>query len=207
MKYKKSEWSNFLDLQESVEPSCDLCAFYFFVCKDNIESTYTNLDEFDFKWEHSGRSWFSFSLFWDHYRTAMAHMMLFEQGCHSHYFSNVPYSCRLKRLMGLLRLRQELDVGSWTSRVPLRTYQRSAFYVRDPFQNSFGGTSASLPRTVQISALWRVWVTLHLYTTVPLHFSPRQNLCRLCNPCTRCNPCNLLANLLPLTPRETRTET
>lgn len=117
---------------------------------------------------------------------------------------NVPYSCRLKRLMGLLRLRQELDVG-WTSRVPLRTYR--TFYVRDPFQNSFGGTSASLPRTVQISALWRVWVTLHLYTTVPLHFSPRQNLCRLCNPCNRCNPCNLLANLLPLTPRETRTET
>eukprot|EP00434_Breviolum_minutum_P016369 symbB.v1.2.014428.t1/scaffold1000.1/size145704/19 len=41
------------------------------------------------------------------------------------------------------------------------------------------GTSASLPRTAE-------------------------NLCRLCNPCNRCNPCNLLANLLPLTPRETR---
>ena len=144
--------SNFLDLQESVEPSCDLCAFYFFVCKDNIVSTHTNLDEFDFKWEHSGRSWFSFSLFWDHYRTAMAHMMLFEQGCHSHYFSNVPYSW-LKRLMGLLRLRQELDVGR-TSRVPLRTFMNFLCWpFSEQFWRHFGFTSQDSPDLCSMESL------------------------------------------------------
>ena len=200
--------SNFLDQQEPVWTFVWLVCFLFFVCKDNTVSTRTDLDEFDFKWEHSGRSWFSFSLFWDHYHTAMAHMMLFEQGCHSHYFSNVPvpYSYRLKTLsMGLLiqverraRCRQ-LDVQSSLENLSNFLCSR---HFSEQFWRHFGFTSQDGP-----DLCWRVWVTFHLYTTVPLHFSPRQSLCRLCNPCNRCNPCNLLANQLPLTPRETRTET